>query len=82
MAKKIEIVVSYSGDFESMEYAIVIVNGISRKLIKQLSEYKITELNPMIDEVEQVREYVETCATTLARELGVDEVVWNNSNVL
>lgn len=82
MARKFEIVVWYSEDYESLEFTIMLVNGESRKRLTTLSEYKIVELNPMFDDVEQVREYAEGYATTLANELGIAEVVWNYNNVL
>lgn len=54
----------------------------SRRLIKSLSEVTLVAKYPLLEDNQALYEFVESYATTLARELGCAEVEWDYSSCL
>jgi hypothetical protein len=78
---KIIIVTECTDSLALLFYIVKESNG-KRHLVKRLSEVTLTAKYPMLEDNQILYEFVESYATTLARELGCAEVEWDYSQML
>lgn len=76
------IIITECTDSSEMLFHIVKESNGSRRHIKMLCEDILTSKYPMLEDGQILYEFVESYATTLARELGCEQVEWDYVRML